>query len=103
VLVEDGSASDSLSGWLTLDDVPCSGRSLLELDQDEIEVSHSSSFGLARRLADPQSVSCVSGTGELQTNDVSIVVDCKRSVIDHQQVSGSCPLQTIHASFCLNR
>ena len=44
VLVEDGSASDSLSGWLTLDGVPCSRRSLLELDQDEIEVSHSPSF-----------------------------------------------------------
>jgi hypothetical protein len=44
VLVEDGSASDSLSGWLTLADVPYSGRSLLELDQDEIDVSHSPSF-----------------------------------------------------------
>jgi hypothetical protein len=44
VLVEDGSASDSLSGWLILDDVPCSGRSLLERDQDDIDVSHWLSF-----------------------------------------------------------
>jgi hypothetical protein len=44
VLVEDGRASDSPSGWLTLDDVPGSRWSLLELDQDEIDVSHSPSF-----------------------------------------------------------
>ena len=44
VLVQDGRVSDPLSGWLTLADVPYSGRSLLELDQDEIDVSRSPSF-----------------------------------------------------------